>query len=96
MNDIVLGVLAILIGAVFCFRGYFAMRIIIPIWGAFAGFVLGAGLVSTGGDEFLSTALSWIVGSRRRRRVRPDRLPVLRGRRLHRDDRDRLLSSAPR
>ena len=62
MNDVVLGVLAILIGTVFCFRGYFAMRIIIPIWGAFAGFVLGAGLVSTGGDEFLSTALSWIVG----------------------------------
>jgi Domain of unknown function (DUF4203) len=62
MNDIVLGVLAILVGAVFCFRGYFAMRIIIPIWGAFAGFVLGAGLISTGGDEFLSTALSWVVG----------------------------------
>ncbi len=62
MNDIVLGVLAILVGAVFCFRGYFAMRIIIPIWGAFAGFVLGAGLISTGGDEFLSTTLSWIVG----------------------------------
>src|SRR5215204_4545908 len=62
MNDVLLGVMAILIGAVFCFRGYFAMRIIIPIWGAFAGFVLGAGLVSTAGDEFLSTALSWIVG----------------------------------
>jgi Domain of unknown function (DUF4203) len=62
MNDIVLGLLALLIGAVFCFRGYFAMRVIIPIWGAFAGFVLGAGLISTGGDEFLSTALSWIVG----------------------------------
>ena len=62
MNDVILGVLAILIGAVFCFRGYFAMRVIIPIWGAFAGFVLGAGLVSTGGDEFLSTVLSWVVG----------------------------------
>ncbi|MET0909241.1 MAG: DUF4203 domain-containing protein [Ilumatobacteraceae bacterium] len=62
MNDIVLGLLAILIGTVFCFRGYFAMRIIIPIWGAFAGFVLGAGLVSVGGDEFLSTVLSWVVG----------------------------------
>ena len=62
MNDVILGVLAILVGTVFCFRGYFAMRIIIPIWGAFAGFVLGAGLVSTGGDEFLSTVLSWVVG----------------------------------
>ena len=63
MNDILLGLLCVAVGAVFCFRGYFAMRIIIPIWGAFAGFVLGAGIVSTGGDrEFLSTALSWIVG----------------------------------
>jgi hypothetical protein len=62
MNDIILGLLAILVGTVFCFRGYFAMRIIIPIWGAFAGFVLGAGLVSTGGHEFLSTVLSWVVG----------------------------------
>jgi hypothetical protein len=63
MNDIVLGLLAVLIGAVFCFRGYFAMRIIIPIWGAFAGFVLGAGIMSTTGDEFLGTALSWVVSS---------------------------------
>ncbi len=63
MNDIVLGLLAVLIGAVFCFRGYFAMRIIIPIWGAFAGFVLGAGIMSTTGDGFLGTALSWVVAA---------------------------------
>ena len=63
MRDIVLGLVAILVGAVFCFRGYFAMRVIIPIWGAFAGFMLGAGIVSSSsGDNFLSTALSWIVG----------------------------------
>ena len=30
MNDIVVGLIAILTGAVFCFRGYLAMRIIIP------------------------------------------------------------------
>jgi Domain of unknown function (DUF4203) len=61
MNDIVVGVLAILTGAVFCFRGYLAMRIIIPLWGAFAGFMLGAGIVS-GSDGFLGSALGWIVG----------------------------------
>ncbi len=61
MNDVVVGVLAILTGAVFCFRGYLAMRIIIPLWGAFAGFMLGAGLVS-GADGFLGSALGWIVG----------------------------------
>jgi Domain of unknown function (DUF4203) len=63
MKDIVLGLVAILVGAIFCFRGYFAMRIIIPIWGAFAGFMLGAGVVSSSsGDDFLRTALAWIVG----------------------------------
>ena len=61
MNDIVVGLLAILTGAVFCFRGYLAMRIIIPLWGAFAGFMLGAGIVS-GSDGFLGSALGWIVG----------------------------------
>lgn len=61
MNDIVVGGIAILTGAVFCFRGYLAMRIIIPLWGAFAGFMLGAGVVS-GADGFLGSALGWIVG----------------------------------
>jgi hypothetical protein len=61
VNDIVVGVIAILTGAVFCFRGYLAMRIIIPLWGAFAGFMLGAGIVS-GADGFLGSALGWIVG----------------------------------
>ncbi|MEM8620197.1 MAG: DUF4203 domain-containing protein [Actinomycetota bacterium] len=61
MNDIVAAVLAILTGLVFCYRGYLAMRIVIPIWGAFAGFVLGAGLAG-GDDGFLGNATSWIVG----------------------------------
>jgi hypothetical protein len=61
MNDIVVGLLAILTGAVFCFRGYLAMRLVIPLWGAFAGFMLGAGIVS-GSDGFLGSALGWIVG----------------------------------
>jgi hypothetical protein len=61
MDDIVVGILTVLIGAVFCFRGYLAMRIIIPLWGAFAGFMLGAGLAS-GDSGFLAGALGWIVG----------------------------------
>ncbi len=61
MDDVIVGVITLLIGAVFCFRGYLAMRIVIPIWGAFAGFVLGAGIVS-GSDGFLGSALGWIVG----------------------------------
>jgi hypothetical protein len=61
MNDIIVGMIALLTGAVFCFRGYLAMRIVIPLWGAFAGFMLGAGIVA-GDAGFLATALGWIVG----------------------------------
>lgn len=64
MSDIVVGIFALLAGLVFCFRGYLAMRIVIPIWGAFAGFTLGAGLVdSFTGDGFLGSVLGWIVGA---------------------------------
>lgn len=63
MTDVVLGILAVSAGAVFCFRGLPAMRIVIAFWGAFAGFGLGAALVAAiGGDSYLSTALGWIVG----------------------------------
>jgi len=61
MNDIIVGIIALLTGAVFCFRGYLAMRLVIPVWGAFAGFLLGAGLVS-GDAGFLGSALGWFVG----------------------------------
>lgn len=63
MSNIVIGILAIAVGALFCLRGVVAMRVVITIWGAFVGFNLGAGLVSAfshGG--YLSTALGWIVG----------------------------------
>ncbi len=63
MNDIVLGLLAIIVGAAFCFQGYLALRLIIPIWGAFAGFSFGAGLIAAiSGDGFLSTTVGWVVG----------------------------------
>jgi hypothetical protein len=63
VQDIVVGVLAVGVGALFCFRGYLAMRIIIPIWGAFGCFLLGAGLVdATSDDRFLRSLLGWIVG----------------------------------
>jgi hypothetical protein len=63
MHDVVVGLLMIIVGALFCFRGFIAMRVIIPVWGAFAGFLLGAGLVDSASDDgFLRTALGWIVG----------------------------------
>ncbi len=63
MNDVLVGLAAIAVGALFCWRGYVAMRLIIPIWGAFAGFMLGAGIVAGVEDAgFLRTTASWVVG----------------------------------
>jgi len=63
VQDVIFGLIAIAAGALFCFRGYLAFRLVIPIWGAFVGFSVGAGLVaSITGDGFLRTGLSWLVG----------------------------------
>lgn len=63
MRDVLLGLLAIAIGALFCFRGYLTMRLVIPVWGAFTGFLLGAGIVDgLTGDGFLVGVLPWLVG----------------------------------
>ena len=60
MSDWIAGLLALGIGAVFCFRGYVAMRIMIAVWGALVGFGLGASLGADDGG-ILNSALSWIL-----------------------------------
>lgn len=63
MSNVALGALALVAGASFCLHGYLAMRLLIPLWGALAGFSLGAGLVAAlAGDGFLATATGWLVG----------------------------------
>lgn len=63
MNEIILGCIAVVVGALFCFRGYLTMRLVIPIWGAFVGFSVGAGAVAAiTGDNLLAGAASWITG----------------------------------
>lgn len=63
MNDVAVGLLAIAVGLLFCFAGGPALRVVISIWGAFVGFVLGAALVTrVFGDGFLSTFTGWLVG----------------------------------
>ncbi len=62
MSDNVLGVVAVIVGAVFCVGGYWAMRYVLALWGAFAGFVIGAWLVASVRDEaLLAGALGWVV-----------------------------------
>lgn len=63
MRDVVFGLVAIVAGLVFCFRGFLTMRVVIPIWGAFAGFSLGAGLIAELTDNrFLRTTAGWMLG----------------------------------
>ena len=62
MEDVIFALIVIVAGGLFCFFGYLAFRIIIPIWGAFVGFGLGAGLIAAATDEgFLRTGLAWAV-----------------------------------
>jgi hypothetical protein len=63
MEDVVLGFLAVLIGAVLCFRGYLALRVVIAMWGSLVGFLVGAGIVAgVTGESFLASVLAWSTG----------------------------------
>ncbi|PRZ44090.1 uncharacterized protein DUF4203 [Antricoccus suffuscus] len=62
-QSVTMGILAIIAGLVFCFRGYGALRVVIPVWAAIAGFYLGAGLVASNDDgRYLTSTTGWIVG----------------------------------
>ncbi|WP_076259503.1 DUF4203 domain-containing protein [Intrasporangium flavum] len=63
MADIVLGLFAIVAGGFMLFAGQLVLRLILPIWGFFAGFAFGAGLFAELADEhFLGTVLGWVSG----------------------------------
>ncbi len=62
MVDVVMGVLALLIGLLLCFRGRGAMRVLLALWGAFVGFGLGASLVAGLTEHgYLATAAGWLA-----------------------------------
>jgi hypothetical protein len=64
MDDILIGVLALVIGAAACFFGLRLWFALLPIWGFVAGFFLGATAVTAiFGDGFLSTVTGWVVGA---------------------------------
>ena len=63
MADILFGILAIVAGGVMLFAGQFVLRLVLPIWGFFAGFAFGAGLFAELANErFLGTVLGWVSG----------------------------------
>lgn len=58
-----MGIIALFVGFLICFSGYRLFLLLLPFWGFFAGFAIGAGAI-TGlfGDAFLATTTSWLVG----------------------------------
>jgi hypothetical protein len=55
--------IALLLGTVILFGGYKLFLILLPIWGFFFGFGLGAHTVTLlFGQEFFATVTSWVVG----------------------------------
>ena len=62
-ESLLVGALAIAIGLAFAFWGFRVFLVLLPIWGFFAGFILGAnGVQYFLGDGFLATGTSWVVG----------------------------------
>jgi len=64
MLQILFGALfAILVGVAFALWGYRIFLVLLPIWGFFAGFWLGAhGITLLFGEGFLATTTGWMVG----------------------------------
>lgn len=63
MGDFIVGASVLLVGSAICCLGLRLWFITLPIWSFFAGFFIGADLVTAiAGDGFLSTVSSWIVG----------------------------------
>jgi hypothetical protein len=58
-----MGMIALGFGLILTFSGYRLLWIILPIWGFFAGFGIGAQAIQALFDEaFLATVTSWVVG----------------------------------
>jgi len=61
--DFLIGALVLLVGAAFCFAGYRFFRILIAIWGFFAGFNLGtAAMTALFNNAFLGTTTGIVLG----------------------------------
>lgn len=63
MHEIIVGLFAIGVGAIFTFYGWVAMRILFPLWGLVAGYWFGSSMVATfTNDTFFGTTLGIVVG----------------------------------
>lgn len=59
----IVAILAVLVGAAFCFGGFRFFLLLLPIWGFVAGFSIGTDAVSAFlGESAFATVTSWAVG----------------------------------
>lgn len=62
-QQLCVGLFAFVFGLILLFAGYRLFLVLIPFWGFFAGFALGAATVTAiFSDQFLGTVTSWVVG----------------------------------
>jgi Domain of unknown function (DUF4203) len=63
VKELLFALIAVGLGTVLLFAGYRLARIILPLWGLFAGFTLGASAASDAfSNEFIGTTIGIIVG----------------------------------
>ena len=63
LEGILLGLVALVIGAAFTFYGFRFFLILLPLWGFVIGFSAGAQLLALlFGEGFLATVSGWVVG----------------------------------
>ncbi len=63
LEVLAVSILALVIGALFCFLGFKFFLFLLPIWGFFAGFMAGAEVMSVlFGDGFLAVVTGWVIG----------------------------------
>ena len=63
LEGFLLGIIALLVGAGFCFYGFKFFLILLPLWAFVAGFAAGAQAMSVlFGDGFLATVTGWVIG----------------------------------
>lgn len=63
LEGIVIGILGLVLGAAFCFAGFRWFLLLLPVWGLFAGFMVGAqATAALLGEGFLVGVLGIVVG----------------------------------
>lgn len=56
-------IIALAFGTLVCFTGYRLFLVLLPVWGFFVGFALGAQTIQAIlGEMFLASVTSWVVG----------------------------------